>query len=718
MTEWLKIFLLTIPAQELLSPRITNQKGSNRRIQVIFAIPLWQSRKKNNLMTENETLTPNTASTAPASPMTDFDWSTGSGSGKYSNYSSEERIRMESMYSVSLNQVQSNDLVKAVVAGISERDVILNIGFKSDGMVARSEFRDMPNLAVGDEVEVLIINREDVNGHLLLSRKAARIMNAWERIVKSHEEDLVIQGKVKARTKGGLVVEIDGIETFLPGSQIDVKPVRDYDQYVGKSMEFKVVKINPVLRNAVVSHKVLIESDIEAQKAVIMSRMEKGQVLEGTIKNMTDFGVFVDLGGVDGLLHITDMSWGRVSHPSEIVKLDDKVQVVVIDFDDERKRISLGMKQLTPHPWEAATSSLESGFIIEGKVVTVADYGAFLEIAPGVEGLVHVSEMSWSQHLRNPQDFIKQGETVKAVILSIDKEERKMSLGIKQLTPDPWITIREKFPVGTRLTGRVRNLTNFGLFVELGEGVDGLVHVSDLSWTKKINHPSEFVRKDQMLDVIVLDIDTEARRLSLGHKQIEENPWDTFSTIFFENSVHQGTLVSVDEKGGMAQFAYGVEAFIPKKQLQQADGMPLRLEDKADFKIIEFNKENRRIVASHARIWQEAKDKVRSGEEQELAKYQAKSKQDASMDSGIMGELSALSDLREQILAGEKKAARAAKDKLDGQPYVLAAEAAAPEAESVAPEVQAESSGQISGTEDDSETKPDRVSRKLNRGKS
>lgn len=618
-------------------------------------------------MTENQTFTPNSASAASESPLADFDWSTGSGSGKYTNYSSEERGRMESMYSVSFKQVQSNELVKAVVAGISERDVILNIGFKSDGMVARSEFRDMPNLSVGDEVEVLIINRENVNGHLLLSRKAARVMNAWERIVKSHEEDLVIQGKVKSRTKGGLVVEIDGIETFLPGSQIDVKPVRDYDQYVGKSMEFKVVKINPVLRNAVVSHKILIESDIEAQKAVIMSRMEKGQVLEGTIKNMTDFGVFVDLGGVDGLLHITDMSWGRISHPSEMVKLDDKVQVVVIDFDDERKRISLGMKQLTAHPWEAAASNLESGSIIEGRVVTVADYGAFLEIAPGVEGLVHVSEMSWSQHLRNPQDFIKQGETVKAVILSIDKEERKMSLGIKQLTPDPWITIREKFPVGTRLTGRVRNLTNFGLFVELGEGVDGLVHVSDLSWIKKINHPSEFVKKDQMLDVIVLDIDVEARRLSLGHKQIEENPWETFSTIFFENSVHQGTMVSTDEKGGMVQFAYGVEAFVPKKQLQQVDGKSLRLEDKADFKIIEFNKENRRIVASHARTWQEAKDKERSGEEQEVAKYQAKTKQNSSNDSGIMGELSALSDLREQILAGEKKTAREATNKLKVQ---------------------------------------------------
>ena len=612
-------------------------------------------------MTENQAKTPKTTHVAPP---TDFDWSAGS--GKFGTYSSEERQRMESLYNVSLTTVQSNEVVKAVVAGISERDVILNIGFKSDGMVPRSEFRDIPNLSVGDEVEVLIINREDSNGHLLLSRKAARIMNAWERIVKSHEEDLVIQGKVKSRTKGGLVVEIDGIETFLPGSQIDVKPVRDYDQYVGKTMEFKVVKINPVLRNAVVSHKILIESDIEAQKVEIMSRMEKGQVLEGTIKNMTDFGVFVDLGGVDGLLHITDMSWGRISHPSELVKLDDKVQVVVIDFDDERKRISLGMKQLTPHPWEASTAGLEAGSIVEGRVVTVADYGAFLEIAPGVEGLVHVSEMSWSQHLRNPQDFIKQGDTVKAVILSIDKEDRKMSLGMKQLTQDPWITIREKFPVGTRLSGRVRNLTNFGLFVELGEGVDGLVHVSDLSWTKKINHPSEFVKKDQMLDVIVLEIDTEARRLSLGHKQLEENPWDTFATIFFENSVHQGTIVSVDDKGGMVQFAYGVEAFVPKKQMLQADNKSLKVEDKADFKIIEFNKENRRIVASHARTWQETKDKEKAGEEKEVARYQAKAQQD-SADSGIMGELSALSDLRDQILEGEKKAAREAMRKLESE---------------------------------------------------
>jgi len=439
--------------------------------------------------------------------------------------------------------------------------------------------------------------------YLKIYIKENHLKESFDRIINYHNSKSVVEGHVLRRCKGGLIVEIEEIEAFLPGSQIDVKPVRDYDQYVGKTMEFKVVKINPVLRNAVVSHKILIESDIEAQKVEIMSRMEKGQVLEGTIKNLTDFGVFVDLGGVDGLLHITDMSWGRISHPSEMVKLNDKVQVVVIDFDDERKRISLGMKQLTAHPWEASTAGLEAGSIVEGKVVTLVDYGAFLEIAPGVEGLVHVSEMSWSQHLRNPQDFIKQGDVVKAVILSIDKEERKMSLGLKQLSPDPWLTIREKFPAGTRLSGRVYNLTNFGLFVELGEGVDGLVHVSDLSWTKKINHPSEFVKKDQMLDVIVLEIDTEARRLSLGHKQLEENPWDTFATIFFENSVHQGTIVSVDNKGGMVQFSYGVEAFVPKKQMLQADNKSLKVEDKADFKIIEFNKENRRIVASHARTW-------------------------------------------------------------------------------------------------------------------
>lgn len=417
----------------------------------------------------------------------EFDWE-GTGK-KFGGYSKDDRKRMEEMYAGTLNQIVANEIVKATVVGMTDRDVVLNIGFKSDGLVPLSEFRDITGLKVGDEVEVLIVNQEDKNGQLVLSRKAARIMNAWEMIVKSNEEDLVIEGRVKARTKGGLVVDVHGIETFLPGSQIDVKPVRDYDQYVGKTMEFKVVKINPTLRNAVVSHKVLIEDDLEAQKVEIMSKMEKGQVLEGTVKNMTDFGVFVDLGGVDGLLHITDISWGRINHPSEVLHLDQKIQVVVIDFDDEKKRISLGMKQLTSHPWDALTEDIVAGTVVKGRVVTVADYGAFLEVAAGVEGLIHVSEMSWSQHLRNPQDFMKQGDEVEAVVLSIDREERKMSLGIKQLTADPWTDITTKFPVGSKHRGIVRNLTNFGLFVELGEGVDGLVHVSDLSWTKKNQPP-------------------------------------------------------------------------------------------------------------------------------------------------------------------------------------------------------------------------------------
>lgn len=420
----------------------------------------------------------------------------------------------------------------------------------------------------------------------MLSRKAARILNAWDNIVSSHENDTVIQGRVKSRTKGGLVVEIDGIETFLPGSQIDVKPVRDYDQYVGKTMEFKVVKINQTLRNAVVSHKILIESDLEAQKIEIMSKMEKGQVLEGTVKNMTDFGVFVDLGGVDGLLHITDISWGRINHPSEVLQLDQKIQVVVIDFDDEKKRISLGMKQLTSHPWDAMTEEIQPGSVVKGRVVTVADYGAFLEIMPGVEGLIHVSEMSWSQHLRNPQDFMKAGDEVEAVVLSVDRDDRKMSLGIKQLSPDPWINITERFPVGSRHKGIVRNLTNFGLFVELGEGVDGLVHVSDLSWAKKINHPAEFIKRDEEIDVIVLDIDIDNRRLSLGHKQLEENPWDTFETIFLEGSTHKGTVTAVEEKGAVVQLPYGVEGFAPKNNFRKPMAKPFMVRKKPNSRLL------------------------------------------------------------------------------------------------------------------------------------
>jgi len=596
----------------------------------------------------------------------EFDWE-GTGK-KFGGYSKDDRKRMEEMYAGTLNQIVANEIVKATVVGMTDRDVVLNIGFKSDGLVPLSEFRDITGLKVGDEVEVLIVNQEDKNGQLVLSRKAARIMNAWEMIVKSNEEDLVIEGRVKARTKGGLVVDVHGIETFLPGSQIDVKPVRDYDQYVGKTMEFKVVKINPTLRNAVVSHKVLIEDDLEAQKVEIMSKMEKGQVLEGTVKNMTDFGVFVDLGGVDGLLHITDISWGRINHPSEVLHLDQKIQVVVIDFDDEKKRISLGMKQLTSHPWDALTEDIVAGTVVKGRVVTVADYGAFLEVAAGVEGLIHVSEMSWSQHLRNPQDFMKQGDEVEAVVLSIDREERKMSLGIKQLTADPWTDITTKFPVGSKHRGIVRNLTNFGLFVELGEGVDGLVHVSDLSWTKKINHPAEFIKRDEEIDVVVLDIDVENRRLSLGHKQLEENPWDTFETIFLEGSVHKGTITALEDKGAVVQLPYGVEGFAPKKQLQKEDGKQLMADMEAEFKVIEFSKENRRIVVSHTRTWQEAKESEKAAEQAEIANFNKKAKKaKGDDDRDTLGDLDVLAGLKAQILESEKEAQQEAIKKMDAK---------------------------------------------------
>lgn len=595
----------------------------------------------------------------------DFDWE-GTGK-KFGGYSKDERKRMEEMYEGTLNQIVANEIVKASVAGMTDRDVVLNIGFKSDGLVPLSEFRDLPGLKVGDEVEVLIVNQEDKNGQLVLSRKAARIMNAWEMIVKSNEEDLVIEGRVKARTKGGLVVDVQGIETFLPGSQIDVKPVRDYDQYVGKTMEFKVVKINPTLRNAVVSHKVLIEDDLEAQKVEIMSKMEKGQVLEGTVKNMTDFGVFVDLGGVDGLLHITDISWGRINHPSEVLSLDQKIQVVVIDFDDEKKRISLGMKQLTSHPWDALTEEIVAGTVVKGRVVTVADYGAFLEIAAGVEGLIHVSEMSWSQHLRNPQDFMKQGDEVEAVVLSIDRDERKMSLGIKQLTPDPWTDITTKFPVGSKHRGIVRNLTNFGLFVELGEGVDGLVHVSDLSWTKKINHPAEFIKRDEEIDVVVLDIDVDNRRLSLGHKQLEENPWDTFETIFLEGSVHKATITALEDKGAVVQLPYGVEGFVPKKQLQKEDGKQLMADMEAEFKVIEFSKENRRIVLSHTRTWQDAKEGEKAAEQAEVANFKKSKKAKSDDERDTLGDLDVLAGLKAQILESEKEAQQEAIKKMDAK---------------------------------------------------
>ncbi|MFN5883762.1 MAG: 30S ribosomal protein S1, partial [Bacteroidota bacterium] len=521
----------------------------------------------------------------------------------FSLYSTEEKANLESLYEATLSTIAEKEIVKGTVVGFTEKEVVLNIGFKSDGLIARTEFRDMPELKAGDVVEVLLENKEDLNGQLVLSRKKAISERAWENIMKSHENDEIVNGYVKTRTKGGLVVDVMGIDTFLPGSQIDTKPIKDYDVYVGQTMPFKVVKVNHAFKNVVISHKVLIEEDIEAQKSDILSKLEKGQVLEGTVKNMTSFGVFIDLGGVDGLLHITDISWGRINHPEEVLKMDQKINVVVLDFDDEKKRISLGLKQLSAHPWDSMAETLQVGAKVKGKIVNIADYGAFLEIAPGVEGLIHVSEMSWSQHLRNPQDFMKLGDEVEAVVLTLDKDERKMSLGIKQLQPDPWVNINERYPVGSKHKGVVRNMTNYGLFVELEEGVDGLVHVSDLSWTKKIKHPAEFVKKDQELDVIVLEVDLDNRRLSLGHKQLDENPWDTFETIFTVGSIHEGTVLKVEEKSATIALPYGVEGYAPIKQLQKEDKKTAKDDEVLQFKVTEFNKENKRIVVSHTSVW-------------------------------------------------------------------------------------------------------------------
>ena len=502
-----------------------------------------------------------------------------------------------------LSAITEKEIVKGTVVGFTEKEVVLNIGFKSDGLVARTEFRDLPDLKIGDEVEVLLETKEDALGQLILSRKKAVSERAWDNIMRAHENDEIVNGYVKSRTKGGLVVDVLGMDTFLPGSQIDTKPIKDYDIYVGQTMPFKVVKINNVFKNVVISHKVLIEEDIEAQKSDILSRLEKGQVLEGTVKNMTSFGVFIDLGGVDGLLHITDISWGRVNHPEDVLQLDQKINVVVVDFDDEKKRISLGLKQLQPHPWESLNTELVVGGKVTGKIVNIADYGAFLEIAPGVEGLIHVSEMSWSQHLRNPSDFMKIGDEMEAIILTLEKEERKMSLGIKQLKTDPWVDIAAKYPVGSKHKGIVRNMTNYGLFVELEEGVDGLVHVSDLSWTKKIKHPNEFVKKDQELDVLVLEVDNENHRLSLGHKQLDENPWDAFETLFALGSVHEGTILKVEEKSAIIALPYGVEGYAPIKQLYKEDKKTAKEDEVLQFRVTEFNKENKRIVLSHTAVW-------------------------------------------------------------------------------------------------------------------
>lgn len=580
-------------------------------------------------------------------PLENFNWDEIDTKGEV--YKQEEREKLESAYDKTFSQIGEEQIAQGKVVSINDREVVVNIGFKSDGVIPVAEFRYNPDLKIGDTVEVFIENQEDVNGQLLLSHKKARILKSWDRVNEAYESGEIIKGYVKSRTKGGLIVDVFGIEAFLPGSQIDVKPIRDYDVFVDKTMEFKVVKINNEFKNVVVSHKALIEDEIEAQKAEIMSHLEKGQVLEGTVKNITSYGVFVDLGGVDGLIHITDLSWGRINHPEEIVKLDEKIKVVILEFDQEKKRIALGLKQLTPHPWDQLDSNLKVGDRVKGKVVVIADYGAFVEIIPGVEGLIHVTEMSWSQHLRTAHEFLKVGQEVEAVILTLDREGRKMSLGIKQLMPDPWVNIAEKYPVGSKHTAVVRNFTNFGIFVELEEGVDGLIHISDLSWSKKIKHPAEFTKIGEKIDVVVLEVDEENRRLSLGHKQLEENPWDVFESIFTLGSVHEGTITSINEKSGaVVNLPYGIEGFCPKGQLQKEDKTNAKVDEKLPFKVIEFSKEAKRIVLSHSRTWKQE-------EEKQGKKESATMKINQSLERTTLGDLDVLASLKEEMTKQENE---------------------------------------------------------------
>ena len=582
-------------------------------------------------------------------PIEDFNWDAYESGDAVTNVSKEE---LEKAYDSTLNKVNDREVVDGTVIAMNKREVVVNIGYKSDGIIPLSEFRYNPDLKVGDTVEVYIENQEDKKGQLILSHKKARATRSWDRVNAALENEEIIKGYIKCRTKGGMIVDVFGIEAFLPGSQIDVKPIRDYDVFVGKTMEFKVVKINQEFKNVVVSHKALIEAELEQQKKEIIGKLEKGQVLEGTVKNITSYGVFIDLGGVDGLIHITDLSWGRVSDPREVVSLDQKLNVVILDFDDEKKRIALGLKQLTPHPWDSLDPNLKVGDHVKGKVVVMADYGAFIEIAPGVEGLIHVSEMSWSQHLRSAQDFMKVGDEIEAVILTLDREERKMSLGIKQLKADPWETIEEKYPVGSKHTAKVRNFTNFGVFVEIEEGVDGLIHISDLSWTKKIKHPSEFTQIGADIEVQVLEIDKENRRLSLGHKQLEENPWDVFETVFTVGSIHEGTIIEMLDKGAVVALPYGVEGFATPKHLVKEDGSQAQLDEKLEFKVIEFNKDAKRIILSHSRIFEDAA-KAEEKAEKKATKKSSK-KEEAPMiqnqaASTTLGEIDALAALKEQL---------------------------------------------------------------------
>ena len=604
-------------------------------------------------------------------PAEDFDWT--SSHKKFDNYTADERKKLEDKYAGTMNQIADHEVIEGTVVTITDREVVVNIGFKSDGVIPVAEFRTNPNLKVGDKVEVYVENQEGPNGQLVLSHKKALILKSWDRVNEAYESGEIVNGYVKSRTKGGLIVEVFGLEAFLPGSQIDVKPIRDYDVFVDSVMEFKVVKINQEFKNVVVSHKALIEDELEAQKAEIISKLEKGQVLEGVVKNITSYGVFIDLGGVDGLIHITDLSWGRITHPEEVVKLDEKIKgithpeevvkldekikVVILDFDDNKKRIALGLKQLTPHPWDALDTNLKVGDTVKGKVVVIADYGAFVEIAPGVEGLIHVSEMSWSQHLRTAQDFLKVGDEVEAKILTLDREERKMSLGMKQLMPDPWANITDRYPVGSKHTATVRNFTNFGIFVELEEGVDGLIHISDLSWSKKIKHPAEFTKVGESIDVVVLDVDQENRRLSLGHKQLEENPWDVFETVFTVGSMHQGTVISANDKGAVISLPYGVEGFCPSRYMKKEDGTNAKVDDTLEFKVLEFNKESKKIILALPKVEEEKEPKSAEEKAAEKAAKQAKrtvKEINENIEHSTLGDLEVLAGLKENLEKQEK----------------------------------------------------------------
>lgn len=611
---------------------------------------------------EEATATTNAPVQAPEvvdnSAHDDFDWSIDK--RNVASYTKEEKAKYDVVYEGTFKAVTDGELVKGLVVALTKTDVVINIGFKSDGLVSLNEFRDLPNLKTGDEVEVMVVEKEDREGHLNLSRKQARITRAWEKIVEVHKTGEVITGTVTSKTKGGLIVDVFGMETFLPGSQIDVKPVTDYDQFVGKTMEFKVVKINEAIKNAVVSHKALIESDIEAQRAEIMSKLERGQVLEGTIKNITDFGAFMDLGGLDGLLYITDISWGRISHPGEVLKLDQKLKVVVLDFDDEKKRISLGLKQLTPHPWDILPENIHEGSVVKGKVVNIEDYGAFLEIMPGVEGLVHVSEITWANTPINAKEFFKLGDEYEAKIVTLDKDNRKMSLSIKQMSEDPWSTIETKFPESSRHTGLVKNITPYGVFVELAPGIGGMIHISDLSWLKRFNHPSEYTKVSEHIDVVILGIDKDNRKLQLGHKQLEEDPWNALQGTFAVGSVHEGTVIRRDDKGGIVQLPYGLEGFAPNRHLMREDGKSIGADETTQFLVIEFDRNEKRIVVSHTRIWEQSKQEEKAAAQKEARVEADKTKKtvkaiQGKVEKATLGDLGALAEIKEKLKQEEQQ---------------------------------------------------------------